>query len=69
MLRAFFFLLSFLTGDQTLIDIADTALTLGLVNVGILSCFGIGFGIRHSLTKRDDVVAYRPEPIALPFDR
>ena len=69
MLRAFFFLLSFLTDYQTLIDIADTALILGLVNVGVLSCFGIRFGIRHSLANRDDVVAYRPEPIALPFDR
>ena len=69
MLRAFFFLLSFLTDHQTLIDIADTALILGLVNLGVFSCFGIRFGIRHSMANRDDVVAYRPEPIALPFDR
>jgi hypothetical protein len=69
MLRGFFFLLSFLTDYQTLTDIADIALILGLVNVGVLSCFGVGFGIRHSLANRDDVVAYRPEPIALPFDR
>lgn len=69
MLRAFFFLLSFLTDYQTLIDIADTALILGLVNVGVLGCFGIRFAIRHSLANRDDLVAYRPEPIALPFDR
>lgn len=69
MLRAFFFLLSFLTDYQTLIDIADIALISGLVNVGVLSCFGIRFGIRHSLANRDDVVAYRPAPIAPPFDR
>ena len=69
MLRAFFFLLSFLTDYQTLIEIAHIALILGLVNVGVLSCFAIRFGIRHSLANRDDVVGYRPEPIALPFDR
>ena len=61
MLRAFFFLLSFLTDYQTLIDIADTALILGLVIVGVLSCFGIRFGISHSLANRDDVVAHRPD--------
>ena len=69
MLRAFFFLFSFLMDYHTLIDIADTALILGLVNVGVLSCFGIRLGIRHSLANRDDVVAYRPESIALPFDQ
>jgi hypothetical protein len=69
MLRAFFFLLSFLTDYQTLIDIAHIALILDLVNVGVLSCFGIRFGTRHSIANRDDVVAYRPESIALPFDR
>jgi hypothetical protein len=69
MLRAFFCLLSFLPDYQTLTDIADVALILGLVNVGVLSCFGIRFGISHSLANRDDAVAYRPDPIALPFDR
>jgi hypothetical protein len=69
MLRAFFFLFSLLADYQTLIDIANIALILGLVNVGVFSCFGIRFGIRHSMANRDVVVAYRPEPIALPFDR
>ena len=69
MLRGFFFLFSYFADYQTLIDIANTALILGMVNAGVFSCFGIRFGIRHSMANRDDVAVYRPEAIALRFDR
>ena len=52
MLCVFFLLLSFITDNETVSDIGYGAFTLGLVNVSVLCCIGIGLAVRHWLANR-----------------
>jgi hypothetical protein len=52
LLRAFLILLSFITDHETVTDIGHGAFTLGLVNVSLLCCIGIGLAVRYWLVNR-----------------